>query len=325
MSSSEPGKGKRLFKNILSVVLVIFLLISIIPYLIPLKSSNTDLYDLAFDNSIFSEIGQVKLHYRSWVPGEAGRGNILLVHGFGGSTFSWRYTAPYLAEKGFYVVAADLPGFGLSERVPGYNHTAENRATHIWTLMDELAPGQNWHLVGHSMGGATVAEMALQRPAQTKSLTLAAGAVIERGLTQPNILLRYPPAARWARVLSTNYFISESRVAQLLVSAYGRTPSSEEVSGYYLPLTVQGTDRVLIDLLQTGITTPGQKLAELTVPVLCLWGEADAWVPLEQGETAAAIIPGAELVVIPGEGHCPMETAPEQFNRELFEFIRAED
>lgn len=325
MSSSEPGKSKRLLKNILSVVLVIFLLISIIPYLIPLKSSNTDSYDLAFDNSIFSEISEAKLHYRSWMPEDTIKGNILMVHGFGGSTFSWRFTAPYLAEKGFYVVATDLPGFGLSERVPDYNHTAANRATHMWALIDELAPGQNWHLVGHSMGGATAAEMALQRPAQTESLILAAGAVIDTGVTRPSFFLRYPPAARWARVLSTNYFINESRVTQLLESAYGRTPSSEEVSGYYLPLTLQGTDRVLVDLLQTGITNPGQKLAELTVPVLCLWGEADAWVPLEQGKTAAATIPGAELVVIPGEGHCPMETAPEQFNRELYEFIRAVD
>lgn len=325
MSSGVPGKGKRHFKNILSVVFVIFLLISIVPYLIPLKASNTDISDLAYENSSFSEIGQAELHYRSWMPGDASKGNVLLVHGFGASTFSWRYTAPYLAEKGYYVVAADLPGFGLSERVPGYNHTAENRAEYMWKLLDELAMGQSWHLVGHSMGGATVAEMALQRPAQTDSLTLAAGAVIDMGVTRPNFLLRYPPAARWVRVLSSNYFLTESRVAQLLVSAYGRTPSSEEVRGYYLPLTVEGTDRVLIDLLQTGITTPGQKLAELAMPVLCLWGEADAWVPLEQGETAAAIIPGAELVVIPGEGHCPMETAPESFNRELYEFIRAVD
>jgi pimeloyl-ACP methyl ester carboxylesterase len=247
------------------------------------------------------------------------------VHGFGGSTFSWRYTATYLVDKGFYVVAADLPGFGLSERVPGYNHTAENRAGYMWALLDELAPGQNWHLVGHSMGGATAAEMALQRPKQTESLTLAAGAVIDSGVTRPGLFLRYPPAARWVRVLSANYFLNESRVEQLLLSAYGRNPSSEEVSGYYLPLTLKNTDRVLVDLLQTGITNPGQRLAELSVPVLCLWGEADAWVPLEQGETAASIIPGAELAVIPGEGHCPMETAPEQFNQLLFEFISAVD
>ena len=136
----------------------------------------------------------------------------------------------------------------------------------MWALLDELAPAQNWHLVGHSMGGATAAEMALQRPAQTDSLTLAAGAVIDTGVTRPSLLLRYPPAARWVRVLSANYFLTESRVAQLLVSAYGRTPSSEEVSGYYLPLTVQGTDRVLIDLLQTGITNQGQKsINELNV------------------------------------------------------------
>lgn len=78
---------------------------------------------------------------------------------------------------------------------------------------------------------------------------------------------------------------------------------------------------VLMDLLKNRFLPPADRLSEIDIPVLCLWGEKDSWVPLSQGEELIELIPNAKLVVIPEEGHCPMETAPDIFNVELLYFL----
>jgi hypothetical protein len=58
--------------------------------------------DLIFDNSAFLMVDGVKLHYRIWQTSSDIRlGNILLIHGLGGSTFSWRLAASELADSGY--------------------------------------------------------------------------------------------------------------------------------------------------------------------------------------------------------------------------------
>jgi len=302
--SKDPTPLKRILLITAKVLLLLLIILSIIPYLLPLRELKGSATELTYDNSSFATVNKLVFHYRYWPGSDDFRGNVLLVHGFGASTFSWRYTAPFLAARGYNVYALDLPGFGLSGRQSGINHSSLARAENSWILLEELAPNSRWHLVGHSMGGATAAEMALLQPDQTESLTLAAGAVLDRPVTRSSYIFKYPPVKRWVRFLSTRFFLTENRVEQLLYSAYGRQPSAEEREGYYRPLTISGTDLVLAEVLQRGITTPGRRLSGLDLPVLCIWGEEDVWVPLEQGREAARIISGAELEIIPGEGHC---------------------
>lgn len=318
-----PTRLKRTLLVTVKVLLLLFIILSIIPYFLPLRELESSATELAYDNSSFVTINELVFHYRYWPGGDDSNSNVLLVHGFGASTFSWRYTAPFLAARGYNVYALDLPGFGLSGRQQGIDHSSSARAENSWALLEELAPNSRWHLVGHSMGGATAAEMALLKPDQVESLTLAAGAVLDRPVTYSYYIFKYPPVKRWARFFATHFFLTENRIEQLLLSAYGRQPTVEEREGYYRPLTISGTDLVLTEVLQTGITTPGKRLTGLDLPVLCIWGEEDLWVPLEQGREAARIISGAELEIIPGEGHCPMETTPDHFNDLLLDFLQS--
>jgi pimeloyl-ACP methyl ester carboxylesterase len=62
-------------------------------------------------------------------------------------------------------------------------------------------------------------------------------------------------------------------------------------------------------------------LEDLELPVLLIWGEEDAWVQLEEGIELHSLLQNSELVVIPGEGHCPMETAPLELNSSLVKFL----
>jgi len=315
----------RFFKWVGLLLAGLFLLLSILPYLIPQESNAITRQELAFPNSVFDQVRDVEMHYRIWDSINEREKNILLVHGFGASTFSWRYTAFTLQEEGFRVFAVDLPGFGLSERKRGLDHSPEARAEILWVMLEELYPDQQWNLVGHSMGGGTVAAMALQKPEQTESLTLVAGALFPGEPSFFNYILKYPPAGQWVRVVSSRFLLDESRIEQFLASAYGQQPTPQEISGYYLPLTVENTDAVLVDLLRTVSESLIGRIDQLKLPVLIIWGSEDAWVPVQQGRKLDRLLPRSELIVMPGEGHCPMETAPDLFNRKLLDFIDRKD
>jgi len=301
------------------ILAAVFVLFSIIPYLVPPGELPGNRYQMAFANSKFASEGGAELHYRHWEGN--GRANVLLVHGLGGSTFSWRYTAPALEDEGYRVIAVDLPGFGLSERAGGLDHSSTARAERLWFFLEDSYPGEDWHLVGHSMGGATVTDMALQKPQNVVSLILVAGALAEFEPTLFDSLLQYPPVSRWVRLLAPEFFLSENRIENALENSYGRKPTAEEFAGYYKPLTVEGTDAVLADLVKTAPTPLLHRVEELELPVLCIWGEDDAVVPLERGERLNRMIPGSELAVMEGEGHCPMETLPDEFNSLMLNFL----
>lgn len=314
-------KLKVFFKRFLLFLLAFFVLLSVVPYLIPLQPLQGNSRDLAYENSFFVNLDNIELHYRYWGDSSGAGKNILLIHGLGGSTFTWRYTAPFLQTNGYQVIAVDLPGFGLSDRQAGFDHSAASRAKLLWLLLDQLDTSHKWDLVGHSMGGATVAAMALQDQDRVKSVTFAAGAL---SYFEPSLLsffYQYPPLSRWVRVLGPRFFFNKERIEGLLSSAYGRLPTETEVEGYLQPLMLENTDAVMADLFLTAPVPLLEHVGDLTVPVLCLWGEEDAWVPLGRGEELQALIAGAELIVIPGEGHCPMETAPDYFNNTLLEFL----
>ena len=315
---------KRILKWTAIILAALFILLSILPYLIPLQQLTGNRHELVYDDSEFSLIDGIEMHYRRFAGGDGRGAPVLLIHGLGGSTFSWRYTAPALEQEGYLVIAVDLPGFGLSERRAGLEHSSVGRAEHLWALLEKLEPGEKWHLVGHSMGGATVTAMALQEPEKVNSLTLAAGALAEFEPSLVAFLLRYPPVSRWVRVLGPRLLFRESWVEQALLSAYGRQPTADEVKGYYLPLTLENTDAVFVDLINTAPAPLLDRVGELDIPVLCLWGDDDAWVPLEQGERLVRLFPRAELVIITEEGHCPMETSPDQFNPALLDFLEAD-
>jgi 2-hydroxy-6-oxonona-2,4-dienedioate hydrolase len=309
----------RLLKSVGVVIFAIFIIFSIIPFLLPLPELPGRAFEPLTDNSAILTVEDVNLHYRQW--GEEGAEGVLLVHGFAGSTFSWRYTAPALAAEGYRVIAVDLPGFGLSERNLSFSPTADQRANLLWGLLQSLEPGAGWHLVGHSMGGGVVAAMALQRPDQVHSITLAAGAIPAEGRGRFSWVFHYPPLGRVVRHLTTRVILNEENVGKALASAYGREPTKDEFEGYYRPLLIKDSDATLVEMFKARERNLLNDLEDLELPVLLIWGEEDAWVQLEEGYKLHSLLQNSELVVIPGEGHCPMETVPLEFNSSLVKFL----
>ena len=215
-------------------------------------------------------IDGVNLHFRFWESPGASLGNILLVHGYGGSTFSWRHTVPSLNDAGYRVVTVDLPGFGLSERRSGLDHTPAGRAELLWSLMDRVLPGEGWHLVGHSIGGGVAAEMALQQPERVETLTLVDADLYSSLSKTAELIYSYPPVRQWIKIYSPRFFFKEKQLKSYITSAYGREPDEDELQGYLRPLRIAGSDSVLKDIAGQ-VATVGS-VSALNIPALCIWG-----------------------------------------------------
>ena len=305
----------------------LLIVILLVPYLIPLSKASLKPEQLPFENSRRADIRGISFHYRVYAPTlDPVRGKVLMVHGLGGSTFSYEQSAAAFASAGWLCIVADLPGFGFSERDAQYKHAQDSRAEDLWLLLDMvddgLSPGLGelqWHLTGHSMGGGTVAAMAIRDAARAAGLILIDPALFGPG--DRSAVFGVAPVTRLLQVTLERVLLTESGVRRFLRSAYGREPTAEEVRGYLVPLTVPGTARTLPGLLKTSDNFDPAPLSQIDVPILAVWGSEDTWVPPSEGEKLLVIRPDASIRVIEGAAHCPMETHPEEFIRITLAFL----
>jgi pimeloyl-ACP methyl ester carboxylesterase len=286
-----------------------------------------------FENSYFVTIEGVELHFRHWVPDPVHqKGSCLLIHGFSGSTFSWEGVAQRMQQLGFEVVALDIPPFGYSDKSARVNKSVTGLASLVLDFLDELFPGQAWHLAGHSMGGAIAQAMGLMRPEAFHTVTLVAPAAFSRTRAATNDKdgqAAHPPTSietgRTGRILGSwplrhivgrlaeRYFITPRRVRRLLASALGEQPSQEQVAAYSEPLRLRGTAAAILSSGRNSQEVAGLDAADMQVPTLAVWGDGDQWVPYESRRQVVEKIPGVDVQLIPGAGHNPMETHPEEF------------
>lgn len=316
---------KRL-KSTAVVLLFLFVILSVFPYLVPLSSPN-DVIIQPFENSNNIVIDDVQIHYRVFEPVTMEpTGKVLMVHGLGGSTYSFEKNAQVIADEGYHVVLVDLPGFGYSHRLDKFDHSQENRSELLWKFVGEIDLGLNeevmvmkWHLAGHSMGGGTVAAMAALNPTNTESLILIDAALFETN--QKSIVSKYPPVTRWLQVALERVFIKRKFISDFLASAYGHPPTEEDVTGYLKPLEISGTARSLNGFINTSRNMEIERVKDIQTPVLIVWGENDSWIPVEDAYKIYAMFDHSKLEVIENAGHCPMETHSNEFNAFLITWL----
>lgn len=319
-------KGSKLKRRLIRLIIGLVVL-SVFPYFLPL-TTEAGRPEPPFAESRFVQVQGIDLHYRLWPPEtNTPRGKVLMIHGLGGSTYSWRYVTDALIKAGYAVAAADLPGFGYSSRRTGLDHSQENRAQWMWQLAEilneelpEPVREQDWILMGHSMGGGTVGAMTAQAPERTEAVIFVDG-VLTLSAQRGRVLLAYPPAVRWVQAALRYVLIRPRFIFGMLKSAYGRDPSEEEVAAHYNPLRLPGTERVFQDLFRSQRAIDLDALGNTEVPMLAIWGSEDMWVPFMGEEQLTGLLPDISLQVIADAAHCPMETHPIEFNRSLLNFL----
>ncbi len=286
-----------------------------LPYAWLLPNSNAAIPERPFAESRFVDVEGLRIHVREW-PGTlpARQCPLLLVHGFAGSTFTWRGVAPMLSRRGQRVVAVDLPGMGYSERGRWTDET-----TALWKLLDTLGPpGESWCLGGHSMGARVIAAMATAHPERTLGMIYVDGLPIDLQHRELPAwyatALRFAPARQWLAVRADREWFAPERFEALLrAHCEIQEPTAEQIEGYYAPLRVRGTAQQLgLRLVEPWPVVDPAVLGKL--PTLIVLGRDDRRVPAEVvSDLYVRYLRQAKVAALGGSGHCPMESDPMGF------------
>lgn len=263
---------------------------------------------------------------------------VVLMHGTGAWSETWRATLDALGAAGWRAIAIDLPPFGYSERPREGRYAKAEQGTRIVGLLDTLdAPSAI--LVGHSFGGGPTVEAALQAPARVRGLVLvdAALGVVDdaaRGIRADDASAAQPPAlVRTAldlglvRTSLVATFLTNPWFTRQLLRGFVADPAAAtdaRVAIYQRPLTVWGTTAAVATWLPQLVAPPAPSRSEsaaayreLTMPVVAIWGDRDTVTPLAQGEQLVSLVPHGRLEVIAGVGHIPQIESPDEFNARL--------
>jgi pimeloyl-ACP methyl ester carboxylesterase len=249
----------------------------------------------------------------------------VLLHGYGASSFSWRYWAPALAARG-HVLLVDLKGFGDAPRPDDGRYSVADQARLVHDLLVRRGL-ESVTLVGHSMGGAVALVTALRLADEGSSrlvrLALVSGAAYRQRFPPFMSLARY---SRFSRAALT--IIGPRLLAGLVLRTIVYEPASvtrEQIQGYAAGLSERAVQRVLIDtalqLLPDDLDALTARDREIDVPTLLLWGRQDRVVPLQVGLRLARELPRARMEIIERCGHLPAEERPDESRRVLSDWL----
>lgn len=254
---------------------------------------------------------------------ENGGPPVVLLHGFGGSSYSWRHVIPRVAER-HPVLAPDLYGFGYTERPE--DEAAYTRTGQVGLVLGVLdALGYDTaHLVGHSYGGALAATLAARHPERVRSLVLVDAAHPSYPQTRRRPIARCSPYnAFYVRVLGLRRRVVEEALERSYHNDDLAKP--EVVKAYLERLRIQGAIRAFRGLtVPQPDSGPEVELRDVGAPTLVLWGTEDPLISVEGGRRATGEIPRASFFEIEGAGHAPHEEKPAEVARRILEFLASQ-
>jgi pimeloyl-ACP methyl ester carboxylesterase len=220
---------------------------------------------------------------------------LIVLHGYNGSSDYWYPQLFPPLGRSRRVIAVDLPGNGLSGRLPSYSLQAY--VDFLAAFLDALHIRQA-DFMGHSMGGLLAIAFAAEHSNRVRKLVLVDSA----GLPE---------------LVKTQWVLPIRALTDSSMRQFRLYPTFIKIG-----LRARAAREGLI-MVRTGSVR--RYLRDLTVPTLILWGSRDRVIPLEHGVFMARNIPGARLAVIRGAGHMPFYEQPEQCLRILNTFLGTDD
>jgi pimeloyl-ACP methyl ester carboxylesterase len=318
----------RKIKLLGKVLLLLALLFLVLPYLIPSPANKykTPSQAISANPRLFTgEIVDVEGESIYVEDLNSQSDNVItFIHGFGGSSFTWRDNKQFFVDKGYRVVTLDLPGFGLSSVGFDANYSHRAQATVVKNVLTKLGINKTV-LVGHSMGANIALHFAQTNPEIIEKLVIVDGMIVES--SSSNLfsgLINLDPLRRWGSLM-LSWFYTQDTFSNTLKSAYFDPVKVTEntLLGYYLPLDIEGWQDALLGITRDGSNNAiPEPLSTINIPTLILWGGNDSWIPITQGKLLQEKISKSTFIEIPNSGHLPMEENSQKFNSSLWDFIK---
>ncbi|WP_232660837.1 alpha/beta fold hydrolase [Pseudonocardia sp. TRM90224] len=268
---------------------------------------------------------------------------VVLLHGFPEFWWAWRYQLTGLSARGFRVVAADLRGYGASDKPPrGYD---------LWTLAGDVggligALGEtSAHVVGHGWGGAIGWTLATLHPRRVRSLAVLAAphpmalraAVVHEPRGQGRATARHVLGFQVPRWPERSLRLHDGAGAERIMRAWsgrqwaGSVDFEVAVQQYRSAIRIHPVAHCSLEYFRwaarSQLRSDGRRYAAamatpVDVPVLQVHGAADPWV---LAATAAAsdrwISRPRPVHVLPEVGHFPHEERPTETTAVLADFL----
>jgi pimeloyl-ACP methyl ester carboxylesterase len=249
-------------------------------------------------------VGGIDVH--TWIGGQGDP--LLVLHGAGGHQ-GWTRWLEKVAER-HTIWAPTHPGFGRSGDAEWMDGVDDLARFYLW-FIDAAGLGRP-HVLGHSLGGWTAAEMAAMSPGGLGRLVLVAPAGLkpERGEILDVFYLPLPKV----RELSVHAPATVPEWAAL----FGRAPTPAEVE-------TAARNREMAARLAWKPYMHNPRLVHflprVTNPTLIVWGREDRIVPVVCGEQYRRALPAAALTVLEQCGHVPPLEQPEAFAGLVMDFL----
>jgi aminoacrylate hydrolase len=259
-----------------------------------------------------ANLGDVEIYYESHGAGDA----VLLVPGLGGVGAYWTPNLPAFSAK-YRTIIHDHRGTGQSS-ASRIKYSVDQMSDDLLRLMDHLKI-ERAHLVGHSTGGAMGQTIAAKQPERLASLVLyatwtKADPFFRRVFEARRTLLTASGAAAYVRstpvFLYPDWWINRN---QALIEEREKVT----IPNFPAPEIVASRIDAIVDFDRTA------DLPRIKTRTLVLCARDDILTPPYFSQELAQRIRGAQLRILEKGGHCASETALEEFNKVVLDFLKA--
>ncbi len=267
-------------------------------------------------------VGPGSIHVERYGHGGA---PVVLLHGFGTSSFVWRNIAPDIALANRTAFAIDMFGYGESDRPFDADFGIASQAELVDRALTALRLPKAT-VVGLDLGGAVALRLAASRPERVERLVLVNPIALDE-VPAGDITTLQRNTARFAIRVSRGILGAAPIMSEMLKKSVVNEEHMPDklVARYLAPYVgAEGLNHLL--LLARSVDDEDMDnadLGSLPQPTLIVWGDQDPWVGPKFADRLSDTIPGSRLVRLPGVGRLVPEETPEKLSSLLLDFIGA--
>ena len=262
-------------------------------------------------SSRFVRAAGLRWHVQQAGPRPDAASRVLLLHGTGAATHSWRGLLPLLARS-HAVLALDLPGHGFTEMPRPPLMSLPGMAQLLDGLLKRMAFEPDL-VVGHSAGAAILARMILDGRIRPRAMVSLNGALLPLAGRSSQL---FPAMARLLASTSVVPWVfslhaaNRDLVTRMLDNTGSRLPTEDRQAYRRLLLHPGHVSAALQMMARWDLPALGADLPELRVPLTLVVGSNDRMIPPADAARLRAVLPQARIVILDGLGHLAHEEQP---------------